>query len=767
MRRVFLALLLACAAAPLLAQRSTPTPPALTVRGVVVDAGTGAALSRARVNVMSRGANVTSVVTDAEGVFSVGVPAGTTVSLRIVKAGYAVMMLGLSARQTGGTEPLRIEVPRGAVIAGRAADPSGEPALRVVARRLMSDRATWSPVGPDGVLFDNFSIVTPDERGEYRLGGLLAGRYVIDAYAAGTKMTFGPSGVNIQASPVEKASVTVDLLAGSETAIDLILDRAPEALPNDPAPHPPGSTIRGTVSSTDGAPVPNATVTAGGPAGGRTASTDAFGRFVLRGVAPGPVTVRATKSGYSPSQPGQRGGALPGHTLTIESGNDLDDLSIVLARHGVIGGTVVDEHGEPVQEAAVQLIRVRRQPTGALVGIREQGGFVQRSDDRGQFRISGIVPGDYAVVAVPPAETAAPAAVPRTTYTPAYYPDTPDFASAGAIRIDDGENVPGLILTMRRVPVARVAGVARTSAGLPVLGTVRLMSRHAVTIGPDVRVVRPGPDGQFVFTDVPPGDYLLQTQVDSGSSAREFAMNSVTVVAADPQPVMVRTSLGSKLQGTIVLEGGTSPLLWGYSAASATLDAVSSRGSVTTVGSAVSSGEPFTLSGLAGPTRVRVWSDDQKWYVKSIVIDGFDVTDTPYDFGSDARTYSDVKVVFSPAATITGRATDERAAPVRDYAVYVFATDREKWFEGSRWVKLARASSDGTFQASAMPPGEYWVAALDRVNAYVSPFSDGSPVPAPANSVDAELLSILSSRATRITLGEGQSQTVTLRLVTR
>ena len=111
------------------------------------------------------------------------------------------------------------------------------------------------------------------------------------------------------------------------------------------------------------------------------------------------------------------------------------------------------------------------------------------------------------------------------------------------------------------------------------------------------------------------------------------------------------------------------------------------------------------------------------------------------------------------------RATDERAAPVRDYAVYIFANDRDKWFEGSRWVKLARASADGTFTASSLPPGDYWVAAIDRVNTSAPRFSDLAP--GPADWVDVELLTMLSSRAVRMPLREGQSHTATLRLITR
>ena len=767
MRRVFLALVLICASVPAAAQQPAPSAPASarTLRGVLVDAGSGGTLPRARVNVMSGRANLASVLTDSDGTFSVTV-AGRALAIRIVKAGYAAITVPLSLGQISAGAPLRIAVERGGVIAGRAVDASGEPAMRVAVRRLTPDAAVWSPVGFDGLVgADNQFTVSPDDRGEYRVGGLVAGRYAVDAYPAGTMMTISPSGLNVQGidSPFQTSSLTVDVQAGSQTGVDLLLERRPSgSSPIEPEPELPGSTIRGTVTSTAGVPVPSATVSAHATnltgRGIRSVRTDAFGRFTLRGISAGSVTVRAIKRGYVQAQHGQRGGGLPGLPVAVEAGKDLDDVSIVLPRLGVISGTVLDEYGEPLQEAGVQLVRVRREPTGALVGIREQGGYVQRSDDRGQFHLSGVAPGDYVVMALLPAETVDPLAAVRTVYTPAYYPDTTDFASAAPIRVVDGEEIRGVTLTMRRVPVARVTGVAYNSRGVPVTGTVRLMSRHAVTIGIGPIVARPGPDGGFVFTDVTPGDYVLRTLVDSGPFSSEFATNYLTLADRDPEPVMIRTSSGSRLSGRIVLEGSSGQMLWGYSASAVAADSASSPGSVSNLGSPISTGEPFTLSALSGPTRLRLWTGDENWYLKSIVINGFDVADTPFDFGFDGRDYSGVEVVFSRlGASIAGRATDERAAPVRDYAVLAFSIDRDTWVAGSRWVKLARSSADGGFNLRALPPGDYWVAAIDRVDA----------LPAAADWVDAELLTLLSARATRVTLGEGQSHTLTLRVVAR
>jgi hypothetical protein len=167
------------------------------------------------------------------------------------------------------------------------------------------------------------------------------------------------------------------------------------------------------------------------------------------------------------------------------------------------------------------------------------------------------------------------------------------------------------------------------------------------------------------------------------------------------------------------------------------------------------SGTPFTLPAVAGPTQLRFASTDEHWLVKSVLINGFDVVDAPFDFGFDGRAYADVEVIFSRAgASISGRATDERGADVRNYAVYAFPTDRQKWFAGSRWIKTARASADGGFVLTPLPAGDYWVVALDRLDA----------PPGAGEWLDPEYLEALASNATRVSVVERQTRALTLRL---
>jgi hypothetical protein len=67
---------------------------------------------------------------------------------------------------------------------------------------------------------------------------------------------------------------------------------------------------------------------------------------------------------------------------------------------------------------------------------------------------------------------------------------------------------------------------------------------------------------------------------------------------------------------------------------------------------------------------------------------------------------------------------------------------------------MARADNDGTFHLTSLPPGDYFVAALDRLE-------DAG------DWQDPEFLRDISLRAVRVTLAERQSQTSTLRVIRR
>ena len=86
----------------------------------------------------------------------------------------------------------------------------------------------------------------------------------------------------------------------------------------------------------------------------------------------------------------------------------------------------------------------------------------------------------------------------------------------------------------------------------------------------------------------------------------------------------------------------------------------------------------------------------------------------------------------------------------RDYTAIVFAQDKEKWTGGTRYQGTGRPDQDGRFKISGLPPGEYYLIAVDRLE--------------PGQSSDPEFLESIRNRATSLSLDEGEAKTVAVRL---
>jgi hypothetical protein len=142
------------------------------------------------------------------------------------------------------------------------------------------------------------------------------------------------------------------------------------------------------------------------------------------------------------------------------------------------------------------------------------------------------------------------------------------------------------------------------------------------------------------------------------------------------------------------------------------------------------------------------------WYLKSVTIAGSDVTDTPFDFSSSAQTLSDAEIVLSTkGATIAGVVTDGTSTRASNFVAVAFSTSRETWINGSRHVKQRRSEANGSYAIEGLPPGEYWVAAVDRLD--------------PGNWLRPDNLDALVPSAARVTVLEGQVLSTDLRLLRR
>ena len=144
-------------------------------------------------------------------------------------------------------------------------------------------------------------------------------------------------------------------------------------------------------------------------------------------------------------------------------------------------------------------------------------------------------------------------------------------------------------------------------------------------------------------------------------------------------------------------------------------------------------------------------------YVK-LSIDGTEVT-LQANLSSGSKASSDLigaimpSIISSAVDAASGSVTDAARRRATEFVVLAFSTSRVNWYTGSRHLKRAVTGEGGSFDVDGLPPGEYFVAAIDAL-----PRGDWQ---------SAEALDLLVQRAERVTLNEGQERTMTLPLTRR
>lgn len=259
-----------------------------------------------------------------------------------------------------------------------------------------------------------------------------------------------------------------------------------------------------------------------GPMGIPQAITDQEGRFAFDRLAPGEYRLDVQKTGFAPfSYPNVRPS-----TVQVVAGQTVDGMHVQLKRGGVISGKVLDPSGEPFTDARVMAMRRINQSSDGepprFMPAPMQGS--QQTNDLGEFRLSGLAPGEYYIAAMrgtnnlgvsrsaaPPASNGSARTMPTTTF----YPGTTDPAVAQSVAVAAGAEVSSLVFTIQSAPAFRVSGVVVGDDGTPVArAMVMLMGdpRNGMFMGPAGNA-QSGEDGRFVIDDVSAGSYRATAMV--------------------------------------------------------------------------------------------------------------------------------------------------------------------------------------------------------------------------------------------------------------
>jgi hypothetical protein len=266
------------------------------------------------------------------------------------------------------------------------------------------------------------------------------------------------------------------------------------------------------------APIANARVVLSGAGTRESTTADSQGRFAVTGLAPGRYTLAADRENFA-FEPG----SAPAAILSAGSTTRVD---VEMVRAAVIVGEVRDDQGN--LRNGVPVTAIRKMPGGGTELPRRSP--PPRTNDLGQFRVDGLLPGDYLILASPPDERAR-----GTALMPTYYPSTTDQKAAASVAAGPGDTVP-VSITMLSTPTFEVSGVVVDEQGRPQRAMIAFVSQSVQTWTPGqsaalharVSALITRPDGTFRIAGLGPGTYRLTPMPAPEAPPQQLSMDVMT-----------------------------------------------------------------------------------------------------------------------------------------------------------------------------------------------------------------------------------------------
>ena len=305
-----------------------------------------------------------------------------------------------------------------------------------------------------------------------------------------------------------------------------------------------------------------------------------------------------------------------------------------------------------------------------------------------------------------------------------------------------------------------------------VTATPRNANENTLIFG-GTATARTDSNGNFTLTGVAPGDYtlnaratqiftsggeggnmtftMMRSEIVGGAAGggQESGSIPLSVSGDDMSNVMIVTTKGATATGRVVYEGGTKPTTNSIRISAAATDQDSAMTLISGSSSVTPEGT-FEIKGLSGPRVFRVSNIPSGWVLKSVKVNGTDITDNGIEIKS-AEAISGVEVILTSKITEVKGSVKAGNDLALDYTVIIFSDEPEKWrAPTSRHIATGRPNQQGQFQVKNLPAGSYYAIALVYI-----PQGEWN---------DPEILERLKTKATTFSVTEGEVKTLDLKL---
>lgn len=448
-----------------------------------------------------------------------------------------------------------------------------------------------------------------------------------------------------------------------------------------------------------------------------SSDTDAAGHFSLQ-LPAGSYRLWVERNGYARQTYGALSPAGEGSTLALAAGQQLHDVAFQVVPLGAIAGRVLDEDGEPIQGVGVQVLRFNY-ANGHRQLISIAG---STSNDRGEYRVFGLLAGRYLLLAsLPngpmsrPMEAAALVPEVQDPFAPLYYPGAPDVDSASPVSLGEGSELADIDFHLRKVRASTVRGRLVGAMDKLSSGQIQVVLAHnengVASYIDRIPGVVDANTGRFEIRGVSPGSYFI---VASQLFTRPFGGRIPIEIsaAAAPEQVAVPLSPAYDILGTVEVEGaprGSMPNFIvrllpaeGLALGPQPWSKVASDGSI-------------RLAGVTpGLWKIQIDSLPEDLWIKAESFAGNEVP--AGEFNATESTRGQLRIVLATGgAQISGTVTIDGQP---SQATVVLAPTAPELRAFHQLYRVTHASEHGTFTIKGVRPGSYKLFAFQEIEPF-------------------------------------------------
>ena len=447
-------------------------------------------------------------------------------------------------------------------------------------------------------------------------------------------------------------------------------------------------------------------------------TTDSDGHFLLKDVPPGRYRFVAARPGFV-NLPYQARGSNDGALLSLRPGEKVSGVLFRMIASGVITGRVIDDEGEGVVHAQVMALRAPSEDEIEDEGLMDPRRPESRpelrpvasaqTDDRGQYRIFGLKPGDYYIRAensfdpdnnIRADESLWVQQIEGSEYAPAYYPGVTQSSQAQVIPVKAGDEMQADVL-LQRTKTAEIAGHVIGRNG-PTKGALAMLVQRGADISGSDRHDTTDETGAFRFKGVPPGNYVISayTSEEGDHVYQPRGEQKIEVNGENVDSLTISIGRGTNLSGRITVDGMGSPAWDRIRINLSGIEGDSFGGQ-----SDVKKDGTFEIKSVNdGDYAFMVWGLETGWYVKSARLGAQDLLEKGLQLET-GNPGGRIEVVVSSVGAQLDGSVSGHDGPVIGARVSI-APEPETPYNRSR-SRGDKTDQSGHFVVTGLAPGTY------------------------------------------------------------